>query len=1295
MTTRRGPSIVDWFIENPVKVAVGVILAVMFGLLTVTPPSLLPSPIRLPVQLTPNLDQPIVSVSTTWQGASPEEVEREIIEPQEEQLKGLQNLTKMTGKASEGYAEITLEFTVDADQDVARQDTSDALRRVKYQIPQNEFDNPVIVAGSARGGGEIAWLILRGEQGVDVTKMYDFVDEQVKPLLERVDGISAIKIYGGLEREIQVVVDAPRMAAARITFRELEAALQGQNVNVSAGTSPQGKRDVVMRTMGQYESIDEIGKTVIRVGPGGPIRVDDVATVIDTYKKPAGFVRSMGDYVLALPAYRKTGSNVIEVMEGLRAAIDRVNKEVLRPRAMSLLLTQVYDETVYINSAIDLVRDNIYVGGLLTILVLLAFLRSGSATLVVAVSIPISVIATFLVMPLFGRSINVVMLAGLAFAVGMVVDNAIVVLENIYRHREMGKDRWKAASDGAREVWGAVLANSLTTMIVFLPIVFVAEEAGQLFRDIALAISASVALSLAVAIAVVPTMATRLLKPGREDADKESDAKSALTSDCDDNGDNGDVPAIAFVRPGTNGQPTRRASAEPSRIRRGIAAAWERVHTVLDPYVLQPSDRLGGWFVGKVVAINERLQRGLAFRLVVAAGFIAASLIFAWLLFPKVEYLPNGNRNLVFGMLFTPPGYGVHEFRNMGFKVENGNPGAPNPADRAPGLRRFWEANEGTPEERAAKLAALREDWRVFVEARQIPAMEAQIAALEDSNGPESLSGKRAALRRAQEELASARDEHESRRFQSQINQLKAEIRALPGRVAELQRELKAWRMPPPAMENFFFVSFSGMAFMGCTSAEYDRVAPLARVMAAHAQLLPDTFSFFEQPSIFGRGLGTGNSVDVEIRGDRLEHVVHAAQMLQLAAMAEFSGYPQADPANFDKGRLEARLIPDRVRAGEVGLTTADVGFVVRACGDGAIVGQYRDAGKSYDLTLRVAGTRDQVGGRSETRAIADVQVASPAGPIVPLSALCRVEEVLAPQQINHIETQRAVQLTVRPPPGKPLTEVMERIEEIADEMRGGGYLMPAAFGGFPARLDPGVIVRLSGNASKLRMTWDSLKWLLLLSGIVVYLLMAGLFESFVYPFVIMTTVPLAAVGGFVGLALVHTYTWYNVNAALQELDVLAILGFVILLGVVVNNGILIVHQALNFAREGQAPQAAIAESVRTRLRPILMTTFTTLFGLLPLVLRPGAGAEIYRGLGAVVLGGLLCATVFTLLVVPSMLSLFVSGREYLVHWRRRVPADAGGAGAATGPIEEVIVAPRTRMDLASRDEGVPVRGSR
>lgn len=1239
MTTRRGPSIVDWFIENPVKVAVGVILAVMFGLLTVTPPSLMPSPIRLPVQLTPNLDQPIVTVSTTWQGASPEEVEREIIEPQEEQLKGLQNLTKMTGKASEGYAEITLEFTVDADQDVARQDTSDALRRVKYQIPQNEFDNPVIVAGSARGGGEIAWLILRGEHGVDVTMMYDFVDEQVKPLLERVEGVSAIKIYGGLEREIQVVVDAPRMAAAGVTFRELESALQGQNVNVSAGTSPQGKRDVVMRTMGQYESLAEIGHTVIRVGPGGPIRVEDVATVIDTFKKPTGFVRSMGDYVLALPAYRKTGSNVIEVMEGLRAAIDRVNREVLAPRKMSLLLTQVYDETVYINSAIDLVRDNIYVGGLLTILVLLAFLRSGSATFVVAVSIPISVIATFLVMPLFGRSINVVMLAGLAFAVGMVVDNAIVVLENIYRHREMGKDRWRAASDGAREVWGAVLANSLTTMIVFLPIVFVAEEAGQLFRDIAIAISGAVGLSMLVAISVVPPLAARIL--GR--------------------------PRTAFGATDTGGGPSPTA---------GRLALTERLAGLLSLIVL-------------------RLSRSVWARVAVVIGFMTASVAISWLIMPKTSYLPNGNRNLVFGMLFTPPGYGVHEFRNMAFRVENGNPNAPNPADRAPGLRRFWEAGEGAPDERAAKLAALREDWRTFVEARQIPSIEAQIATLEDSNGPESLSGKQAALRRAQEQLASAHDEHAARNIRSEINQLKAEIKAVPGRIAELHRELKAWRVPPAAMENFFFVSFSGMAFMGCTSADYERVAPMARVMAAHAQLLPDTFSFFEQPSIFGRALGTGNSVDIEIRGDKLDSVVHAAQMLQLAMMAEFGGYPQADPANFDKGRLEARLIPDRVRAGEVGLTAADVGFVVRACGDGAIVGQYRDAGKSYDLTLRVAGTRDQAGGRSETRAIADVQVSTPIGPIVPLSALCRVEEVLAPQQINHIETQRAVQLTVRPPAGKPLTEVMERIEEIAAEMRSGGYLMPAAFGGFPARLDSGVVVRLSGNASKLRMTWDSLKWLLLLSGIVVYLLMAGLFESFVYPFVIMTTVPLAAVGGFVGLALVHAYTWYNVNSALQELDVLAILGFVILLGVVVNNGILIVHQSLNFARDGQAPQQAIAESVRTRLRPILMTTFTTLFGLLPLVIRPGAGAEIYRGLGAVVLGGLLCATVFTLLVVPSMLSLFVSGREYLMHWRRRAPAAAGGAGVAAGHIEEVVVAPRSRMELASHDEGVPARRTR
>jgi HAE1 family hydrophobic/amphiphilic exporter-1 len=1112
-------NIVKFCIENPVKVACAVLLVCLFGLLTVVPPTIMPSPIRVPVQLTPDVDQPIVTVQTRWEGASPEEVEREIIEPQEEQLKSLSNLFKMTGIATEGDGTIELEFNVGTDENIAKQDVSDALRRVKYQIPLNEFDNPLVVTGRLRGRQAIAWMILRSKrEDIDVTLMHDFVDREVRPVLERVEGVAAVGIFGGREREVQVIVDPARLARAGVTFRDLEEALVRQNTNISAGAAARGKRDIVVRTMGQYTSTEDVERTLIKTGPGGPIFVRDVASVVDGFKKRYGFVRNKGDFVLALPAFRETGSNVIQVMEGLRDATRRVNAEVLAPRDLDLSLTQVYDETIYITSAIGLVRTNIFYGGLLALTVLLLFLRSIRGTMVVGLAIPICIIGTFIVIPLCGRNFNVVMLAGLAFAVGMVVDNAIVVLENIYRHFEMGKDRRTAALDGASEVWGAVLANSLTTMVVFLPIVFVQEEAGQLFRDIAIAVSGAVGLSLVVSVTVIPPLASRLL------------ARQIAAGPHDDRG------------------------------------------------------RIANFAAGLVRRINRRTTS----RIGVVLVFTAASILLSILLAPPPSYLPSGNRNLIFGFVNTPPGYNVEEFAEIARRIEDGDIDA-----GRIGIRSFWEARADTPE-----YARLSEQWRSFVEGAIVPMKE--------------------------QEMASA-----DRR-----------------RRREIRREIAEWRVVPPPIDNFFFVAFGGQCFMGSTSVDDRRVRPLLHVFNTAASNVPDSFAFFFQTSIFGN-LGAGNNVEVEVRGDDLEAVTQAALNVMTACEQVFGVRPQPDPRNFDAGRLEARFHPDRVRAGDLGLNVADIGFIIRACGDGAIVGQYRESGESIDLTIKVSGVTDLGRDANEIDHIAQVPIYTPAGRIVPLSSVCRVEQTLAPQQINHIETQRAVKLEVQPPPGMALGEVMGILEDdILARMRGEGYPLQTAGEPVLARVQPDVIVALTGNASKLRQTWDSLKWLLALSGLVVYLLMAGLFESFTYPFVIMLTVPLAVVGGFVGLAIMHQMTWLDPSAFIQDLDLLTILGFVILLGIVVNNGILIVHQSLNFMRYGREPADAIVESVRTRIRPIFMSVLTTFFGQIPLVVRSGAGAELYRGLGSVILGGLLISTLFTLIVIPAMLSLFVYGRQ-------------------------------------------------
>ncbi|MFQ5428790.1 MAG: efflux RND transporter permease subunit [Phycisphaerae bacterium] len=1141
--------LVDVFIRNPVKVAVGVILVVLFGLLTVTPPSVLPSPIRVPVQLTPNVDQPLVTVSTFWEGASPEEVEREIVDKQEETLKGISNLRKMTSTSSQGSASILLEFEVGSDPDVAKQDVSDALRRVKYQIPQDEFDNPTVKSGPEFGEDAIAWMILSSDrEDIYVPDLYTFVDEQIKPMLERVDGVSSVRILGGREREIQVVVDPFKLAQAGVTFGELQTALQTQNTNVAAGNSAQGKRDIVIRTMGRFGSLDDIRKTVVRTGPGGPIRVERVAEVVDTFKKQYGFVRSKGRYVMAIPAYRKTGSNVLETMEGLKDAIRKVNAQMLSHRGLRLDLTQVYDETTYIKSSISLVRSNILFGGLLALVVLVLFLRSFSATLIVAIAIPISVIGTFLIIPLAGRNINVVMLAGLAFAVGMVVDNAIVVLENIYRHREMGKSRWQAASDGAAEVWGAVLANSLTTMVVFLPIIFVKEEAGQLFRDIAIAISGAIALSLLVSVMVIPPLAARLLRKARG---------------------------------------TERAGGGP--FARGTA--------------------------NLVRVVNRRVGT----RLLTVLGLTAASILLSVRLAPEPSYLPSGNKNLIFGFLLTPPGYNTAEFARIGERLENGNP-----SKGQIGIRSFWEAREGTPE-----YARLLKQWSGMVEGFVVPPKEAEIRRLEKQLADGSVSGKK-------------RDK--ARR-----------------RIAQLRREIKEWRLPPPPIENFFFVSFNGGCFMGCSSADPDVVRPLKNVLNSTGFSIPDSFAIFFQPSIF-KG-ESGNTLDIEVRGEDLAEVVRAGQNL-MAACAQKFGRVDPNPRNFFLDRREDQLFPDRVKAGDLGLNVADIGSTIRACGDGRVVGQYREGGRSIDLTVKVADTEDPLTGRSSTDMIARIPIYTPTGKVVPLSSVCRIKRTTAPQEISHIETQPAVKLTVHPPEGVSLPQVIHTVnDEIVAPMRAGGY------GPGRMTLPPSVNVALAGNADKLQSTWDSLKWLLALSLLVVYLLMAGLFESFAYPFVIILTVPLAVVGGFIGLGIVHAWTFSDPTMAVQDLDILTILGFVILLGIVVNNGILIVHQSLNFVREGLLPDEAIPRAVQTRIRPIFMSILTTFFGQLLLVVRTGSGAELYRGVGAVVLGGLLCSTLFTLVVVPAMLSLFMGARIRLGRVLFHPPQSDEGAVGDVGAV--------------------------
>ncbi|QNN24591.1 efflux RND transporter permease subunit [Planctomycetales bacterium ZRK34] len=1120
--------IIRFSISKPVTISVGVLLIVLFGVISIG---------QIPIQLTPNIETTVVSITTRWEGATPQQVETEIIQEQEDKIKSIAGLSKMISVCSQGQGQITLEFVQGTTKEEALREASDKLREVP-DYPEN-VDEPVVEATNPADRDYIAWVIFSStDPDYDIRTLYDFLDDRVKPEMERVPGISEVNVVGGIEREVRVKVDPEALAQRGITPTQFVAALRAQNIDASAGQLAEGKRDIRIRSVGRYDRLDQIDNTLLSA-PGEPVvRVKDVATAELTYKEADRMVRNKGRVVVAMNAQREVGSNVIEVMKGFQQRLDEVKNNLLPAESKRLGLKgeitaeQVYDQTVYIYQALDLVQTNLWVGGSIAVCVLLAFLRSVRSTLIIALAIPVSVVGTFVAMVAMGRSLNVISLAGLAFAVGMVVDNAIVVLENIDRHRTLGEKPMTAAYRAAKEVWGAVLASTLTTLSVFLPVLFIQEEAGQLFRDISLAICAAVTLSLIVSITVIPTAASRWLRPRpRKD---ESDDPSSNTS----------------------------------RVPHGVK--WVLLHL--------PTAMVNGF-----ASIIERLNHSWVIRPLIIAGMTIGSIAASYLLMPPSSYLPAGNRNLVFAIMLIPSGYNIDQQQTIGERIETK-------------LRPYWEA---------------RNDPEAAKNLPPVPSVNMQT-----------------------------------------------------GETKMVQ---------PPALENFFFVALPDLIFMGGISSDDSNVAPVADLMNDSMRGIPDAIGFAQQRPLFRTATrGSGDAMELEIAGPQLDQVTRIASLLYQRYGAQYGFMRlQPDPSNFNMPGTEIVIERKPVEATDVGLGQGDINTAVQMLGDGAIIGDYLNEGKNVDLKVITADSDHGDAGAS----IEQAPIATPIGMTVPLASIADVYRTVAPQQINRVEEQRAVILSINLPQEMPLEEAMNQINADIAEMRAQGVIPPT------------VSTNLAGSAAKLREVKHALlgEWTgfnveslialissrMFLALIVVFLLMAALFESWFYPLVIMFSVPLATVGGFVALRLCHEII------PSQQLDVLTMLGFVILIGIVVNNAILIVHQSLNLINgvaevqvEGEVaeklpPKKAIAESVRSRVRPIFMTTLTSVGGMLPLVLFPGAGSELYRGLGSVIVGGLVCSTVFTLVLVPLLLSLVFDVRDMVVKAASKV------TGGSDSPVEQ------------------------
>ncbi len=1022
--------------------------------------------LRIPVQMIPDLDVRTIGIRTSWPGATPQDVEKEILVEQEDYLRNLPTLSRITATARSGSAEIELEFPFGTDVTEMMIRVNNALSQVP-SYPEN-VDEPRIYANSFSGNYFMffsAETLPGNPRQLDMDMTLDFFEDNVKPRLASVAGVSEVAVWGGEERQIQILVDPARLAQRGLSLPDLREAIRSRNLDRSGGTIESGKRQYLLRTIGRFETFDEVSGLILARRGDQVIRLSDVAQVRLGQFEKSTITRFNGAPHIFIALRREAGSNVIDIKRLMNKELVAINRELLEPAGLQL--KPISDDVRYVEESVQNVWRNLILGALLATAVMYLFLRSFRATLVGVMGIPICIIVAFLGLLLAGRTVNVISLAGIAFAIGMTLDNSIVVLESIELERRRGAARFQAALNGVRQVWPAVFASTMTTVLVFIPVAFVEQEAGQLYSDVAIAISAAILASMLVAVTVLPAAAARL---------KFGSADSA-------SGASGPGAPAAFTR-------STRATMK-----------------LVQGCIATPARRL------TCIAVTS-----------------LASLAVIWLLTPAAEYLPEGEEPKVFASMNAPPGYNLEAIRKIGDEVE------------------------------AWLLPHVGADPGLFDRG------EAEVPAILYMT-----------LRMSASQLR---------------------IIAEPARASDIE------------------------ALMDALTRKY-REYPGMRAFAARG-------------SIISSNDGGTRSINLDISGPDLATIYEVALAAYRRAEDVFEQPRiQSQPGSLTLAQPMVEVRPRWERTAELGMTAQSLGFTVSALTDGSYVDEFFLDDDKIDIYLY-----SDVGQDATLDTLARLPLYTGAGQVLPLAAVADISETVSSSVVRRVNGRRTVTLNIIPPRSIPLETGVGRVRtEVVDYLRERG--------GIPANVN----VAISGAADQLDATREALLGNYLVALLIIYLLMVAIFNHWGYPLLIMTSIPLGIAGGIVGLWLLNAVggllPLVGLGAIVQSFDMISMLGFLILMGTVVNNPILIVHRAVqNVDLQHMAPLAAVTEAVEARLRPIAMSTITTLCGLSPLVLIPGAGTELYRGVGAIVMFGILGAALVTLTMLPALTVAVLSLRR-------------------------------------------------
>jgi multidrug efflux pump subunit AcrB len=1127
--------IVDTAVKRPVAVSMFTFAVLLFGMVSLG---------RLSVNLLPDLSYPTLTIRTDYDGAAPGEVEQLVSKPIEEAIGVVKGVRKVTSTSRAGQSDVVLSFAWGTDMDFASLEVREKLDVLQLPLdiekPRllrfNPSLDPVIKLGLTAQSDTSSLSVAQ------MKRLRLYAEQQVKRALESVEGVAAVRVGGGLENEIHILIDQQKASQLSIPITRIIDRVNAENINAAGGRIDNAAQAFLVRTLNQFETLSDIENLFIGRFEGKNIQLKDIATVESAYKDRDVVTRFNGNEGIEIAIYKEGDANAVNVAQKVANRLNEVNNNL----PSNYTLSEIYDQSVFIKQAIDNVKSAAVMGGILAMLVLYLFLKDFWATVIISVSIPVSVIATFNLMYANDISLNMMSLGGIALAVGLLVDNSIVVLENIDRHKKLkmvGSDNAtanekttaeaidteaSAASEGTKEVSGAIVASTLTTMAVFVPLIFVEGIAGQLFKDQALTVSFALAASLVVALTLIPAMAHKKKK-------QQLDHEEVFTTPAPTPPTSTFGKVMYYLT-----LPIRWVFRLifvflPAALVTLVIGAWHIVSKLLSVafkpliWVFNKAFDLLASAYEKLLRISLRAKA-----LVLAIAFVLAA--GAVLLIPRLgmELIPTLSQG-EFSVEVTLPA---------------GSPLARTDAIISELAAVAVNNNDG------GETTMLRSDNKVL----RTYAM----------SGTGSL------------------------------------ISAAPNQGGDHWGRLNIVMQPT------------------ATAADMDAVK---RALRDYLAFKPQVQATFSEPELFS----FASPIQIEIAGYDLNQLQQYCDAIA-TKLASYSNFADVTTSIRD-GNPELKIAFHHAKLARLELDASTVSQLIAAKVGGRVATQYSVEDRKVDVLVRT-----QENQRDDIASVRAIVVNPGSAQPIPLSAVADVYMSVGPSEITRVGQQRVALVSANLAKGK-LDEAVAVANKVIAE----------------TQLPLSLSAEVTGQSEDMQSSFRSLQFALALAVFMVYLVMASQFESLLHPLLILFAVPLAGAGSVYGLWLTNT-----------PLNVVVFIGLIMLCGIVVNNAIVLVDRINQLRRQGVDKDTAILDAAKTRLRPIVMTTLTTVLGLLPMAFGFGEGAEIRTPMAITVIYGLLFASLLTLILLPVLYSLFDVKKN--VAQKTSVNTNAGFGDEGTMP---------------------------